>query len=74
MVKSTTYSLESQERGSFVKPGDKVYAGQVVGESARQQDMIVNPCKAKKLDNMRSATKELDVKLDAPRLMSLKKH
>ena len=69
----TTYSLESlQERGVlFVKPGDKVYAGQVVGENARQQDMIVNPCKAKKLDNMRSATKELDVKLDAPRLMSL---
>ena len=45
----TTYSLESlQERGVlFVKPGDKVYAGQVVGENARQQDMIVNPCKAK---------------------------
>ena len=69
----TSYSLESlQERGVlFVEPGDKVYAGQVVGESARNQDMIVNPCKAKKLDNMRSATKDLDVKLNAPRTMLL---
>ena len=54
----TTYSLESlQERGMlFVQPGDKVYGGQIVGESARNQDLVVNPCKAK-LDNMRSATK-----------------
>ena len=53
----TTYSLESlQERGMlFVQPGDKVYGGQIVGESARNQDLVVNPCKAKKLDNMRSA-------------------
>ena len=69
----TTYSLESlQERGMlFVQPGDKVYGGQIVGESARNQDLVVNPCKAKKLDNMRSATKELDVKLNAPRIMTL---
>ena len=69
----TSYSLETlQERGIlFVQPGDKVYGGQIVGESARNQDMVVNPCKAKKLDNMRSATKELDVKLNAPRIMSM---
>ena len=69
----TGYALETlQERGMlFIEPGDKVYGGQVVGESARNQDMVVNPCKAKKLDNMRSATKELDVKLNAPRTMSM---
>ena len=68
----TSYSLESlQERGVlFVQPGDKVYGSQVVGESARNQDMVVNPCKAK-LDSMRSATKELDVKLNAPRIMTM---
>lgn len=69
----TGYSLETlQERGMlFVEPGNKVYGGQVVGESARNQDLVVNPCKAKKLDNIRSATKELVVKLNAPRTMTL---
>ncbi len=69
----TTYALESlQERGQlFTEPGEKVYAGQVCGESARSQDLVVNPCKAKKLDNMRSATKELDIKLNAINKMNL---
>jgi GTP-binding protein len=69
----TSYSMESlQERGQlFVEPGEKVYMGQVVGESARNQDMVVNPCKAKKLDNMRSATKDVDTKLNAVRKMTL---
>ena len=69
----TTYAMESlQERGQlFVDPSEKVYAGQVVGESARNQDMIVNPCKAKKLDNMRSATKDVDIKLNAVRKLTL---
>ena len=69
----TSYSMESlQERGQlFVEPSEKVYAGQVVGESARNQDMVVNPCKAKKLDNIRSATKDIDTKLNAIRKMTL---
>ena len=69
----TTYAMESlQERGQlFVDPGDKVYAGQVCGENARNQDMVVNPCKAKKLDNMRSATKEIDKGLNSVRKMNL---
>ena len=69
----TSYSMESlQERGQlFVDPSQKVYAGQVVGESARNQDMVVNPCKAKKLDNIRSATKDIDTKLNAIRKMTL---
>jgi GTP-binding protein len=69
----TTYSMESlQERGQlFVDPSEKVYAGQVVGESARNQDMVVNPCKAKKLDNIRSATKDIDIRLNAIRKFTL---
>ena len=69
----TSYSMESlQERGQlFVDPSQKVYAGQVVGESARNQDMVINPCKAKKLDNIRSATKDIDTKLNAVRKMTL---
>ena len=67
------YAVETlQERGvMFVEPGDKVYAGQVVGENARVNDLVVNPCKAKKLDNMRQAFKDIDTKLNAPRKMSL---
>src|SRR5256712_6585530 len=43
-----------QERGTmFVKPGDAVYGGMIVGESARTGDMDVNPSKEKKLTNMR---------------------
>ena len=45
-----------QERGRLmVEPGDAIYAGMIVGENARENDIPVNPCKAKKLTNMRSA-------------------
>jgi GTP-binding protein len=58
----------------FVAPGDKVYAGQVVGEHNRGNDLPVNVVKAKKLDNIRSANKEAFVTLKAPRKMSLEQH
>jgi GTP-binding protein len=48
-----------------------VYGGQIVGESSRNRDMVVNPCKAKKLDNMRQAFKDQNVNLQAPRKFSL---
>ena len=69
----TSYAMESlQERGVlFVNPGEKVYAGQICGENARNKDMVVNPCKAKKLDNMRSATKEIDKGLNSVRKLTL---
>ncbi len=53
---STTYSLVNiQERGRlFIDPQVEVYAGMVIGESSRPEDLIVNPCKAKQLTNMRS--------------------
>lgn len=69
----SSYALESlQERGTlFVEPAQKVYGGQIVGESSRNRDMVVNPCKAKKLDNMRQAFKDVDTRLQAPRKFSL---
>ena len=52
----TSYALESvQQRGEvFVKPGDKVYLGEIVGLGKVPQDIEVNVCKAKKLTNFRS--------------------
>ena len=51
------YSLDKlQDRGKFfIDPNEKVYAGQVIGESTRQEDMVVNVIKTKKLSNMRAA-------------------
>lgn len=51
------YALDKlQDRGKFfVEPNDEVYAGQVVGEHARQDDLMVNATKTKKLTNVRAA-------------------
>jgi GTP-binding protein len=70
---ATTYALEAlAERGvMFVSPGDPVYEGQVVGEHCKDNDLVVNVVRAKKLDNMRSSTKEATVRLKAPRTLSL---
>jgi GTP-binding protein len=69
----SAYALSSvQERGRmFVSPGDKVYGGQVVGETPRDKDIPVNPTKEKKLTNMRSSTADIAIKLDAPVQMAL---
>ena len=66
---ATAYSLLAlEERGTlFVNPGEEVYTGMIVGENNRADDLPVNPVKAKKLDNIRSATKENTAKL-APAL------
>jgi GTP-binding protein len=61
-----------QERSDlFIKPGDEVYEGMVVGENARNEDMIVNPTKEKKLSNMRAAGKDENILLRPPREMTL---
>jgi GTP-binding protein len=51
------YSIDKlQDRGKFfVSPDDKIYAGQVIGESTRQVDLIINLTKTKKLSNMRAS-------------------
>ncbi|MET4099650.1 GTP-binding protein [Agrococcus sp. UYP10] len=61
-----------QERGVFfIKPGDDVYEGMVVGENARADDMDVNITKEKKLNNIRSSTGEELERLTPPKLLSL---
>ncbi len=69
----TSYALrELQQRGSFfLKPVDEVYAGQVVGEHIRDDDLVVNVCKTKQLGNYRSKPKQDMEGLDAPRILSL---
>ena len=70
---TTPYALNNiQERAlMFVGPGTKVYEGMIVGQNSRPDDMIVNPCKAKKASNMRSAASDDAVKLTPPRVFSL---
>jgi GTP-binding protein len=69
----TTYALEAlADRGiMFVIPQEKVYAGQIVGEHNRENDLVVNITRAKHLTNMRVSNKEQTVVLKSPRRMSL---
>jgi GTP-binding protein len=69
----TAYAIESaQERGTlFVKPGEQVYEGQVVGVYNKAGDLKVNVCKQKALTNMRAANKEVKTALDEARVMGL---
>lgn len=69
----TAYQLVSlQERATiFVEPMEKVYAGQIVGENSRSEDMPCNPTKKKQLTNHRAAGKDHYVNLEPPRKMSL---
>ncbi len=61
-----------QERARlFIGPGDPIYEGQVVGINSRDDDMIVNPLKAKKLTNVRAAGKDDNVLLTPPIRLSL---
>ena len=68
-----TYGLfNAQERGSlFVGPGEKVYAGMVIGQNPRTEDIEVNVCKTKKLTNTRSSSADEALKLVPKKLMSL---
>ncbi len=61
-----------QERATmFVEPQDKVYAGMIVGENVRPDDMDVNVTKEKKLTNMRTTSSDENIKLEPPRKMTL---
>ena len=55
----------------FVEPGVKVYEGMIVGMNARSDDMVVNPCKAKKQTNMRAAGSDENIKLAPARVFTL---
>ena len=61
-----------QDRGRFfIKPGDEVYAGQVIGESTRQEDIVVNVGKSKKLTNMRASGSDEKMNIAPPVIFSL---
>jgi len=72
---STAYALETiQERGRlFVGPQAEIYEGMIIGENSRSDDMPVNPCKAKKLTNMRSQGDGKGIALAPPITMSLER-
>jgi GTP-binding protein len=67
------YALNTlQERGVlFVEPSEPVYQGQVVGEHCREDDIVVNPTKAKKLSNMRTTGSDENIILKPARKMTL---
>ena len=69
----TAYAIFTiQERVQmFVEPGDHVYEGQIVGMNARSDDMVVNPCRAKKATNMRAAGSDDTIKLTPKRWFTL---
>jgi GTP-binding protein len=73
--KATAYALSSiQERGLlFIDEGEEVYEGMVIGECAKDQDLNVNPCKPKKLTNVRSVSSDGITILAGIRRMSLEK-
>ncbi len=69
----TGFALNNlQDRGIlFVRPGDEVYEGMIIGENSREGDMDVNPCKEKKLTNMRASGTDEAIKLAPARVMEL---
>ncbi len=71
--KSVAFALDSlQDRGQFfIEPGEKLYAGQIIGEHCKEDDIVVNAQKAKKLTNMRSASADRKMRIAPPIKMSL---
>jgi GTP-binding protein len=62
----------AQERGTlFIGPGTKVYEGMVVGENARNEDIVVNVCKKKHVTNMRASGSDESLRLTPLRNLSL---
>ena len=70
---SVTYGLYSaQERGTlFIGPGEKVYAGMVIGQNGKTDDIELNVCKTKHLTNTRASGSDDALRLTTPRTLSL---
>lgn len=70
---SVTYGLYSaQERGTlFIGAGEKVYAGMVIGQNGKTDDIELNVCKTKHLTNTRASGSDEALRLTAPRILSL---
>ena len=69
----TPYALDNigERVQMFVEPGTKVYEGMIVGMNSRNDDMVVNPCKAKKVSNMRASGSDDAIKLSPARIFTL---
>mgnify|MGYP000222041664 CR=1 FL=1 len=64
--------FSAQERGTlFVGPGEKVYAGMVIGQNGKAEDIELNVCKTKHLTNTRSSSADDALKLIPPKKLSL---
>lgn len=70
---AVTYGLyNAQERGTlFIGPGEQVYEGMIVGESAKVEDLVINVCKKKHATNIRAAGSDEALRLVPPRILSL---
>lgn len=70
---SVAYAMwKLQERITFfIEPGMRVYEGMIVGENAREGDMVVNVCKTKQLTNMRASGADEAIRLEPPRILTL---
>ena len=70
---AVTYGLYSaQERGTlFIGPGERVYAGMVIGQNGKAEDIELNVCKTKHLTNTRSSSADEALRLTPPRILSL---
>ena len=73
---SYPYAIDKlQDRGSFfIEPGENVYAGQVIGVHIRQDDLVVNVCKSKKLTNMRASGSDEKLRIAPAIKMSLEEY
>ena len=77
--KCLAFALDNlQQRGTlYVEPGDEIYAGQVIGNAVKGEDMYVNPTKGKQLTNMRASGSDdkvylaASIKLDIERSMEV---
>ena len=67
------YALEHlQQRGTFfISPGEEVYAGQVVGQTIRNEDLVINVCRTKHMTGHRATPKAILDALPPPRILSL---
>ena len=70
---AVSYSLNTlEDRGIlFLEPGTQVYQGMIIGENSRENDLEVNPLKAKQLTNVRASGKDETIRLTPPKLMTL---
>ena len=70
---TTAYALHNigERAEMFVAPGTHVYEGMIVGLNSRREDMVVNPCKAKKTSNMRAAGSDEAIRLSPHRVFTL---